>query len=164
MRVEHIGLCWDFNKRGGFFCKVSRATAERHASTFWHGTRTCKQTGAGFNQRDAARFAFNEIKHWVPQTGLWNGIYSPNVTPPRGSVPTLPLPYLLLTAQHGCQVARQSLGPTWHPDTGKQASRTTTGALLSRHVPAACLPGTQKARRGAKQPNGCPCPAPRAAA
>jgi len=31
MRVEHIGLGWDFNKIGGLFCKASRATAERHA-------------------------------------------------------------------------------------------------------------------------------------
>ena len=46
MRVEHIGLGWDFNKIGGLFCKASRATAERHASTFWHGTRACEQKGA----------------------------------------------------------------------------------------------------------------------
>ena len=56
MRVEHIGLGWDFNKRGGLFCKASRATAERHTSTFWHGTRACEQTGAGFNQPDVRNF------------------------------------------------------------------------------------------------------------
>ena len=59
MRVEHIGLGWDFNKRGGLFCKASRATAERHASTFWHGTRACEQTRAGFNQPDVRNFKLN---------------------------------------------------------------------------------------------------------
>ena len=118
---------------------------------------------------DVAGFAFNE-KTLGPTDRIVERNILPQCSPSfllAVRFPRFPF-YTYSTAARvtDCQVARERYGPTWHPDTGKQASRTrtTAGALLSRHVPAACLPGSQKARRGAKQPNGCPSPAPRAAA
>ena len=56
MRVEHIGLGWDFNKIGGIFLQSIQS----------HGW-TPRETGAGFNQPDSS--SQNEWKQGINTIG-----------------------------------------------------------------------------------------------
>jgi hypothetical protein len=43
-------------KEEGFFAKHPEPRLNATCPLFWHGTRACEQTGAGFNQPDVRNF------------------------------------------------------------------------------------------------------------